>query len=159
MFSRRRFLVQTGSTLAITLGAAQLAQAASVAPWLQQQGGSQDMQTGLVWLDWTWISSWTYTHKGALDQAAASTVGGYTDWRLATRAEMKAAVSHQISQNCPMVTEVNGQLSWWSSTVTNTKGGKGAYAIDLRTGIEVTYLISDRWPSFLYTIFVRQGTL
>ena len=157
MFTRRRFLVQTGSTLAATLGAAQLAKAASVAGWLQQQGGSQDLQTGLVWLDWTRENGSLWNHAGAVDQAAKCVFGGYSDWRLPTRAEMTAAVSHQISQNCPLGGVATALFLWWSSTLGNTQGGKGAYAMDLRSGIGNFYL--HRNNNALYAIFVRQGTL
>ena len=156
MFSRRRFLVQTGSTLAVTLGAAQLAQAASVAGWLQQQGGSQDMQTGLVWLDWTTANGSLWSHTGARNEAAACTSGGYSDWRLPTRAEMTAAVTNKISLNCPLGGTPDASYLWWSSTLGTTQGGKGAYAMDLRSGIGRVVLFKS---SYLYTIFVRQGTL
>src|SRR6266404_1950498 len=55
MYTRRKFLVQSASSLALALGAARLAKAA-VGGWAQQQGGSQDLQTGLVWLDYTLLT-------------------------------------------------------------------------------------------------------
>ena len=139
MFTRRRFLVQTGSTLAVTLGAAQLAQAAGEPVWLQQQGGSQDMQTGLVWLDWTKANGSLWSHTGARNEAAACTSGGYSDWRLPTRAEMTAAVTNQISLNCPLSGSAGIYFIWWSS---NTKGSRSAYAMDLRSGNGQFYLSS-----------------
>lgn len=164
MFTRRKFLVQTGSTLAVSLGAAQLAQAAAVGGWAQQQGGSQDLQTGLVWLDWTLANGSIWSYSGAGTQAAAyTTADGFTGWRLPTRAEMTTAISDGIAltplsgiPNCPL-TPANGTALWWSSTLGTTKGGKAAYIMDMRTGIGQFNLIKS--TSYAYAIFVRQGTL
>src|SRR5206468_4233499 len=56
MFTRRKFLVRSASSLALTLGAGRLAKAAT-GGWAQQQGGSQDLQTKLVWLDYALATS------------------------------------------------------------------------------------------------------
>ncbi len=169
MFTRRKFLVQTGSTLAVSLGAAQLAQAATVGGWAQQQGGSQDLQTGLVWLDWTLANGSLWSHPGAGTQAAACTAGGVTGWRLPTRAEMTTAVSDGIAltpesgiPNCPLMGTPSDKYMWWSSTLGTTKGGKAAYAMDMRTGSGEFKLIQSKLGSVVsYTyalaIFVRQG--
>ena len=103
------------------------------------QGGSQDMQTGLVWLDWTKANGSLWSQPTARDQAAACTVGGYSDWRLPTRAEMTAAVTNQISLNCPLSGSAGIYFIWWSS---NTKGSRSAYAMDLRSGNGQFYLSS-----------------
>ena len=164
MFTRRKFLVQTGSTLAVSLGAAQLAQAAAVGGWAQQQGGSQDLQTGLVWLDWTLANGSLWSHPGAGTQAAACTAGGVTGWRLPTRDEMTTAVSDGIALNCPLLGTTNDTYMWWSSTLGTTKGGKAAYVMDMRTGSGRFSLIQSKLGSVVSysvapAIFVRQGTL
>lgn len=176
----RKFLVQSASALALTLGAGRLAKAA-VGGWAQQQGGSQDLQTGLVWLDFSNLQ-----HEiGSLDYATTSAAdfplipvtppivpytNAYDDWRLPTLSEMSRAFSDGVSlndaqgvPNCPLIGTPGVKYLWWTST-TAGNGGKG-YAIDLRTGISDTVLVYTKngktitYKSFLLMMFVRQGTL
>src|SRR5580765_137593 len=106
MFTRRKFLVHSASSLAVTLGAAGLAKAA-VGGWAPQQGGSQDLQTGLVWLDFTnlqqEIGSFNYATATAASfpfNPVTPPIVPYTNafdgWRLPTLAEMSTAFSNGI---------------------------------------------------------------
>jgi hypothetical protein len=172
MFTRRKFLVHSASTLALTLGAGRLAKAA-VGGWAQQQGGSQDLQTGLVWLDFTNLSEDIATLPQTITNAASFPylpyTNAYDDWRLPTLAEMNTAFSDGISMNdaqglpnCPLGGTPGGKFLWWSSTTTGN--GQKDYAIDLRTGISETVLIYTKtgktisYNSMIYQMFVRQGT-
>ena len=178
MYTRRKFLVQSASSLAVALGAAGLAKAA-VGGWAQQQGGSQDLQTGLVWLDFTNlrqdIGSFPYATTSAanfpfIPNANPPYTNPYDDWRLPTLAEMSTAFSDGISlndalgmPNCPLAGTPGVHYPWWSSQTTGN-GSKG-YTMDMRTGISDLASIFYKsgktivYNSFLYMIFVRQGTL
>jgi hypothetical protein len=172
MFTRRKFLVQVASSLALTLGAGRLAKAA-VGGWAQQEGGSQDLQTDLVWLDFTNlqqdIGSLAYATTTAANFPLVPSpdpldpyINAYDDWRLPTLAEMTTACAHGLAQNCPLQGAPGVKSLWWSST-TAGNGGKG-YAMDLRTGISDTVLIYTKsgktitYRSFLFMMFVREAT-
>jgi hypothetical protein len=162
MFTRRKFLTQAISSVALTLGAARLAKA-NVGAWAQQQGGSQDLQTGLVWLDYTLLEQTDVTYPYAISESAVfvDPTYGYDDWRVPTLAEMLTACDHGIDLYCPLENGPgpDGDL-WWSAT---KKGSQSAYAVDLTTGTSQLVLISSKIGhlvsySALYGMFVRQGT-
>jgi len=160
MLTRRKFLVQSASSLALVLGASRLAKAA-VGAWAQQQGGSQDLQTGLVWLDSTLSTGNIASYPQAISRSAAFD-NGFNDWRLPTVSEMTTACSDGISLNCPLSGAPGGTNLWWSSET--AKGGNYAYAVDVRTGYTQLVLIQSKLGkqvtySQLYAMFVRQGTL
>ncbi len=161
MFTRRKFLAASVSSLALTLGTARRARAA-IGGWAQTQGGSQDLQTGLVWLDYSLLMSTDVTYPYAISEAAAFDYDGYNDWRVPTLDEMITAWDDGIDLNCPLENGPgpDGDL-WWSST---TKGSQYAYAVDLTTGASQLVLISSKIGrqvtySALFGMFVRQGTL
>jgi hypothetical protein len=163
MFTRRKFLVHSASSLALTLGTAGLAKAAP-GGWATQQGGSQDLQTKLVWLDFTKLQQ----EIGGLDYAITTAANfpsipvtppivAYTnpfdDWRLPTLAEMTTACAHGLALNCPLAGTPNVYYGWWSS---NTRaGGKQAATVDMRSGVTDWATTKN---SYLYMIFVRKGT-
>jgi hypothetical protein len=153
MLTRRKFLVRSASSLAFSLGVARLSQAA-IGEWSQEQGGSLDLQTGLVWLDDTLLTGNIASFSQAAARAAALEYEGYTGYRLPTESEMLTAVDHGISENCPLEggPGPDGDL-WWSSTT--VKGGKYAYGVDLTTGTSQQVYIKT---SQIYAIFVREGT-
>jgi hypothetical protein len=162
MFTRRKFLAASVSSFALTLGLARRARA-NVGAWAQQQGGSQDLQTGLVWLDYTLLSGSIVTFPYAISEAAIFDYNGYNDWRVPTLDEMLTAWDNGIDLNCPLEggPGPDGDL-WWSST--KNSSGKYAYAVDLTTGADQLVLISSKLGrqvtySALYGIFVRQGAV
>jgi hypothetical protein len=166
MFTRRKFLAASVSSFALTLGVARRARA-NVGAWAQAQGGSQDLQTGLVWLDYSLLEATDVTYPYAISESAifVDPTYGYNDWRVPTLAEMLAACDHGIDLYCPLENGPgpDGDL-WWSSTTKATKGGKGAYAVDLTTGASQVVLVSSKlgqqvYYSALFGMFVRQGTL
>jgi len=163
MFTRRKFLVHSASSLALTLGAASLAKAA-VGGWAQQQGGSQDLQTHLVWLDFTNLQQVI----GGLDYATTTAANfpsipvtppivpytnPYDDWRIPTLAEMTTACAHGLGLNCPLFGTPNVYYPWWSSKT--RAGGKQAATVDMRTGVTDWATTKN---SYLCIMFVRQGT-
>jgi len=156
MFTRRKFLIQGASSLALTLAAGRLAKAAA-GEWAQQQGGSQDLQTGLVWLDYTLLSgdilSYPQAVTDALDFPFAPWTSAYNDWRVPTLDEMTTACAHGLAQHCPLAGTPGVYEIWWSSKT--RAGGKQAAVVDLRTGASDWALVKN---SYLYAIFVRQGT-
>lgn len=161
MFTRRKFLAASVSSFALTFGAARRARAA-IGGWAQTQGGSQDLQTGLVWLDYSLLTGSDVTYPYAISEAANFDYDGYNDWRVPTLDEMITAWDDGIDLNCPLENGPgpDGDL-WWSST---TKGAQYAYAVDLTTGTSQLVLISSKLGrqvtySALFGMFVRQGTL
>jgi hypothetical protein len=159
MFTRRTFLAASVSAFALTLGVARRARA-NVGAWAQQQGGSQDLQTGLVWLDYSLLEATDVTWPYAINTAANFVYEGYNGWRVPTLAEMLTACDHGIDLYCPLENGPgpDGDL-WWSSTT--NRSGKYAYAVDLTTGTDQLVLIGAKPGSFsaLFGMFVRQGTL
>src|SRR5258707_5341653 len=108
MVTRRKFLVHSASTLAVTLGAGRLAKAAT-GPWAQQQGGSQDLQTKLVWLDYTLatslagnaqITSYSYNFTAAADFPVTTPplpiTNPYDDWRVPTPHQKLTPCAHGL---------------------------------------------------------------
>lgn len=164
MFTRRKFLVHSASTLAVTLGAGRLAKAA-VGAWAQQQGGSQDLQTKLVWLDYTLatslagnadITSYSYNFTAAANYPVVPGIpvtNPYDDWRVPTLNEILTAYANGLALNCPLYGTPGVHYLWWSSK--SRAGGKQAAAVDLNTGVTDWVIVKD---SYLAGIFVRQGT-
>jgi len=108
-------------------------------------GGCKDLVTGRVWSRNTTspergASFWTFS--GATGYCSNLVEGGYTDWRMPTRDEMKAVSAHGAGTYLDVYKYVTGDtgqvleadFAKWSSTT--VKGGKYAYAISLGSGSE-----------------------
>lgn len=91
-------------------------------------GAYRDQSTGLVWSS---VATPADEWSAALGHCAASTVGGFTDWRLATVKEL-ASLLDLTAVGGAAPTELAGGAAW-SSTV----GGKSGHAVslDLLTGV------------------------
>jgi hypothetical protein len=161
MLNRRNFLLGSASALSLSLVVPRPASAA-VGAWASQQGGSQDLQTGIVWLDYSLVDYKEPNYWEVLDKAASLDYGTYTDWRVPTLNEMTAAVDHGLPQNCPLWGSTDVSYFWWSST----KKGNKAYGVDMWTGASHLSLIETKLPggggtvySHMLAMFVRKGTL
>lgn len=111
------------------------------ANWATAEGGCKDLQTGLVWsLPGPCCVNW----NTATQYAADLVEGGYSDWRLPTRAELETAASHLAYP------QLLGSGECWSST---TQGGTRAYTVNLQTGVATLRLKG----SSLSFHCVRQG--
>ena len=164
MLNRRIFLVGSASALGLSVIVPQPASAA-VGAWAQDEGGSRDLQTGLVWLDHKLLTLAEPTFAEAFTLADALDHQGYSDWRVPTLNEMTAAVDHGLPQNCPMWPSATGggAFLYWSST---KDGPKYAYGVDMLTGVSHrVHTGPTQIPgggkrySHLFCMFVRQGTL
>ena len=96
------------------------------------EGGCEDLATGLIWgmrwNNWNWANSNT--------NCADNEEGGFTDWRLATRAEMHDAVSNDAAGHLSYAW--NGLRLW-----TSEKKGNKAYSVELYDGDEFLHLQID----------------
>jgi len=110
-----------------------------------QDGGCKDLKTGRVWSRNTLSperggSFWTFS--GAKGYCANLVEGGYNDWRLPTRDEMKTVAANGAGTHLDVFWYLTGDtgerlerdFAKWSSTT--VKGGKYAYVVQLGSGAE-----------------------
>lgn len=110
------------------------------ANWVTAEGGCKDLQTGLVWSLSNCCSDWNTANQHAADLNE----GGYSDWRLPSRAELETAASHLAAA------QLVGAGSSWSSTTQ----GQRAYYVNLSTGTATLALKASSISFYC----VRQGT-
>src|SRR5262245_39332707 len=105
MLTRRKFFVfGAASSAALALQLPRIA-TATTGNWSQQEGGWKDLDTGLVWLDYTLVGGSLWSYPRAVTEAAnyvSPAPGLYDDWRLPTLAEMQTAVLHGAVWNMPL---------------------------------------------------------
>ncbi|MHB8974424.1 MAG: Lcl domain-containing protein [Pirellulaceae bacterium] len=93
------------------------------ANWVSSNSGCTDVATGKTWyssLSFGWLhenQNWQY----AIDHCASLDVGGVSDWRLPTRAEVTAAFQHQALAH--FMYRKGGYTTWTSQW----KGNKAWY--------------------------------
>lgn len=84
----------------------------------------------------------TATWAGAIDYCEASTLGGYTDWRLPNAKELLSIVDYATYN--PAISSVfrntnsNNNKYWWSST-TNAKHTSSASSVEFYNGITQSF--------------------
>lgn len=115
--------------------------------FITAEGGCKDVKTGRVWsrngLSPERGGSF-YTFSGAKNYCANLSEGGYNDWRVPTRDELKTVAANGAGTYLDVfwVQDSNGgapsegDVSKWSSTT--VKGGKYGYVVDLKTGADTS---------------------
>lgn len=132
--------------LAPTVSAACLVDDAS---WASQDGGCKDLVANRVWSeDAVHLYGGTGSFLYAQNYCANLAEGGFSDWRLPTAVEQKAAATHAIGTHVALGGTADGHYLWWS---TSSKG-KNTTVTDLRSGAQQT---AQTASSYLYFICVR----
>nr|MBC8236666.1 DUF1566 domain-containing protein [Candidatus Sulfurimonas ponti] len=111
----------------------------------------QDHLTGLMWQDDATPSAMTWTDAGAY--CSALTLGGYTDWRLPTRAELQGIADYGRYNPAidPTFQNTVSNVYWSSTTYANGTGN--AWYLHFYVGYQYNY---TKTGSF-YVRCVRAG--
>jgi hypothetical protein len=95
--------------------------------WVDGGGGCKDANSQLVWsLSGVETTGSNFTQAGAKQFANNLVQGGFSDWRLPTKAELEEAAGHGLRNHANF-----GNGHFWTST---SSGNKRFWAIMLRTG-------------------------
>jgi len=118
--------------------------------FITAEGGCKDVRSGRVWSRNTMSperGGSFYTFAAAKSYCSNLVEGGYDDWRMATRDELKTAYANGAGNYLDVfwVTDHSGAPPYeydyhkWSSTTITVKGqrrGEYAYVVDLKTGVD-----------------------
>jgi len=101
-------------------------------------GTVTDNLTGLMWTKDAFPAGSTKTWQGALDYVKTVTTGGYTDWRLPNRKEIRSLVDYShynpaLPQGHPF-TNVQSIRRYWSSTSFPSTAAKGVWLGNMING-------------------------
>jgi len=128
-----------GTLLAVLLPAT-IATAQQQWLYVESEGGWMDLDTGLVWLDYSNKrkgedpTHYAFYQFDVAQRIAADLVHlGKDDWRVPTKAEMLTAFQHNIAACVPLYDTRPG-YRWWSS---DSKTKISAWAVDLVDGTSV----------------------
>lgn len=118
------------------------------ANWTTDSGGCRDMQSGgLVWSASAYVQTGQMqTYVTAQDYCAASTEGGYSDWRVPTLAELQTAQQREAFTHINLY-DASGQpfdSVKWSTTRDNSK--QYAYLLRFSDGWVLKTLIKGKMP-------------
>ena len=102
--------------------------------WATEDGGCKDLSTGLVWSLRTGNSTWFFAKQFAADLPE----GGFTDWRLPTKAELETAFQHTAANQLP-----SANISW-----SGTRQGNKAWYVNLSNGSSALILRGSSVPFF-----------
>jgi hypothetical protein len=142
----RQGWIRSAATFAVMAFALLAAAAPARADWAYQNGGLQDLSTGLVWSRsqagqtgswWTWPTSQTNAANYVTHDydAAGNVIATYSDWRVATIKELQVAIQNgTINQLIPRNAQGGplyyGSVYLWSSESRGTKGWAVNVVID-----------------------------